>query len=179
MKRAFLTIGLAAVVSLTISGQDSGIKPAPVSGDAKRPATAVRAPTAVLAPSETAAQASSEPKLSSFNKASTLIGSAIKSAGGKPIGKVSDLVFDLERGALAYAVISVDAASGKARQVAVPVRALKPAEGHLVLNMSESVLAAAEGLQEGDWPGTDVFAIGGPAGAESGTASSKTDTPQN
>jgi hypothetical protein len=76
------------------------------------------------------------------------------------------------RGELSYAVIALNAGEGKGRTVAVPTRALKLAEGHLLLNMSEAVFAAAEGLQEGAWPGTDAFAVGGPAETESGKASS-------
>jgi sporulation protein YlmC with PRC-barrel domain len=158
MKRAFLIAGLAAFMGANATAQEAGAKPETAKGSAAKAETAPAAP----------------PKqLSQFNKASTFIGSAVKSSDGKAMGKVQDLVFDLERGELAYAVVALDSANGKGRNVAVPTRALKAAEGHLVLNMSEAVVAAAEGLQEGDWPGTDIFAVGGPAGAESGTARSE------
>jgi sporulation protein YlmC with PRC-barrel domain len=158
MKGLFITIGLAALVGTGISAQENAPKPVAEKVEATKPE---------------AVQAAAPQQITTFNKASTFIGSAVQSAEGKAIGKVQDLVFDLERGELAYAVVALNGANGATRQVAVPTRALKPAEGHLVLNMSEAVLAAAEGMQEGDWPGTDVFAVGGPAQAESGGASSE------
>ena len=170
MKRTFLSmsLGLAVLTGPTVIGQE-----------AETPRKTKKERIAAVAPSqpERSAAAAAVPgrkQLSPFNMASSFVGAVVHSGDGKVIGKVHDLVFDLDKGELAYAVISLDGANGQERQVAVPTRALKPAEGanHLVLNMSESVLAAAEGLQEGEWPGTDIFAVGAPGGAESGTASS-------
>ena len=156
MKRSLLGFGLAGLFSVAASGQE-------IQSQGTNKVAAAGASSA--APSKS---------ISQFNKASTFIGSVVKSGGGKEIGKVHDLVFDLEARKLAYAVVSLEQADGKDRMVAVPVRALKPAEGekYLVLNMSESVLAAAERLQEGSWPGTEIFAVGGAAGSESGSGSS-------
>jgi sporulation protein YlmC with PRC-barrel domain len=156
MKRAMLTMSLAAFTGLAnVNGQEAE--------------TPKGKETTASVPAE-----EQKRQLSPFNKASTLIGSAVQAANGKAMGKVQDLVFDLDKGELAYVVIALEAGNGKARQVAVPTRALKPADGanHVVLNMSESVLAATEGLQDGDWPATNVFAVGAAAQAESGTASS-------
>ncbi len=159
MKATIITLGLATVMGLTALGQE-----------ADTPQEARGA----IAPGETT-QGNREKPVTSFNKASTLIGSAVQSADGKEMGKVQDLVFNLEKGELAYAVIALGA-NGKVRSVAVPTRALKPADkgSHLVLNMSEAVLAATEGLQDGEWPGTEIFAVGSPASGETGSASSST-----
>ena len=110
----------------------------------------------------------------SARKASSLLGSAVKNSEGKEIGKVQDLVFDLEKGEMGYAVLSL-VGDGIERNVAVPIRALKgdPAGKFIMLNMSESVLAAAESVTEGNWPASDIFAVGGPAESETGTASSE------
>ena len=61
--------------------------------------------------------------------------------------------------------------------VPVPMTALKPAEGkdHLVLNMSESVLAAAASVTNDNWPDVDAFAVGAPASAERGQGKSSQD----
>lgn len=109
-------------------------------------------------------------------KASSLLGSTVKNAEGKEIGKVQDLVFDLEKGEMGYAVLALNG-EGNERSVPVPVRALKgdSAGKFVTLNMSESVLAAAESVTDGNWPAADIFAVGGPAEAESGSASSESE----
>jgi sporulation protein YlmC with PRC-barrel domain len=168
MKRMFLVISVAALAATGVSAQEADPGSQPKAS--AQPALA-ETPTAAPAPA-------AKTQLSPFNKASTFLGSAVQSPNGKPLGKVADVVFDLDRGELAYAVIALEAGNGNTRQVAVPVRALKPAAAYLVLNLSEHILAAAEGLQEGNWPGTEVFAVGRPAQAESGTARSTTDSPQ-
>jgi sporulation protein YlmC with PRC-barrel domain len=159
MKNVIFTVGVAGLLALPIAAQD---KTAP---KAETPHQSAK----ISVPES----ASAKPRLNFFNKASSFLGAPVKNAEGKDIGKVQDLVFDLEKGRLGYIVLSM----GEGRSVSVPVTALKPVEGqsHLLLNMTESVLAAAESLQEGDWPATDIFAVGGPAESESGSASS-TDT---
>lgn len=119
-------------------------------------------------------------QVTSVNKASSFIGTKVHNSGDQPIGEVQDLVFDLNKGQIGYAVVVLDAAGGpEARKVPIPVTALKakPGEDYLTLNMSESVLAAAAGVTEGEWPAVDIFAVGGPAEAESGTGSSSQTTP--
>jgi len=106
-----------------------------------------------------------------FNKATTVVGMSVKDSSGKVLGKVHDLVFNLETQRFGYALLSLDSAEG-ARLVPVPVTALKPAEGHFVLNLSQTVLAAASGVANDEWPAVDVFAVGGPATSEKGAASS-------
>jgi len=159
MKRLFLTIGLVTLMGAPAFSQEASAKVS----------------TTKIGVDKHGAQTPAPEKLATFNKASTFVGSTVKSAEGKPIGKVQDIVFDLEQGEVGYAVLALNESVGRMRIVAVPTRALKPADGHLVLNLSEAVLAAAEGLQEGDWPGMDAFAVGGPAQAESGTASSSSE----
>jgi len=157
MKRVFLTIGLAALLGTPAFSQEAPAKPS----------------TEKIGAEKEAAKAGVPAKPLTLNKATTFLGRTVKSADGKPIGKVQDLVFDLERGKVGYAVLALNETVGRMRVVAVPTRALKAADRDLVLNMSDAVLAAAEGLQDGDWPGTDAFAVGGPAQAESGKGSSE------
>ena len=122
---------------------------------------------------ETSSSSEKRSKISAINKATSFLGATVMNQNGEQIGKVQDLVFNLEKAELGYVVLALDSGE-KSRNVAVPVRSLKAAEGekHLVLNMSESILAAAEGVVDGAWPANDVFAIGGPADSETGSASS-------
>ena len=125
-------------------------------------------------PQKSAATSPLEPKkISTFNKATAFVGAVVMNAKGEQIGKVQDLVFDLEKGELGYAVLALGSGD-KSRNVPVPLRSLKVADGekNLVLNMSESILAAAESVAEGEWPATDVFAVGGPAENETSSGSS-------
>jgi len=120
----------------------------------------------------------SAPKISAFQKASTFLGMAVKSTDGKDLGKVSDLVFDPATARIGYAVLSLGGSAASAREVAVPVTALKPGgASNLVLNLSEPVLAASEGLAQGDWPPIDAFAVGGPAESETGEATGRSAPP--
>jgi hypothetical protein len=111
-----------------------------------------------------------KPIVSAFNKASCVLGMAVKDSEGKNLGKVQDLVFDLEKNQLSYAIVAL---AGD-RLVPVPIRALRPVEGqdHFVLNISANLLTAAPGVAHDSWPDLDAFAVGAPAGSETGKASS-------
>lgn len=125
----------------------------------------------------TSSSSESRSKISTFNKATSFVGATVMNEKGEQIGKVRDLVFDLEKGELGYVVLALGSGE-RSRNVPVPVRSLKVADGekHLVLNMSESILAAAEGVAEGEWPATDLFAVGGPAESETGSGSSSAES---
>lgn len=108
-------------------------------------------------------------------KASTFLGMAVQNPEGKPVGKVQDMVFNLDEAKIGYIVVALDSpTSGQPRFVPVPVSAIKPLPGgeHLVLNLSDTVLAAASSVNVEDLPPYDIFAVGGPAEVESGAASS-------
>ena len=108
--------------------------------------------------------------INNFNKASSVIGMSVTDSGGKALGKVQDLVFDLESSKLAYAVLALT----ENRIVPVPISALKRVQSgdHFVLNMSPSLLVAAPGIQNDDWPAVDAFAVGAPAQSEIGQGKS-------
>lgn len=115
------------------------------------------------------------PKISEMNKSSSILGKSVANEKGENIGKVKDLVVDLERGEVGYVVIEMTAGAGEARNLPVPLRALKTdGDQKLVLNVSEKVLAIAEGYTESELPAADAFAIGGAAGSEVGSGSSAT-----
>ena len=97
-------------------------------------------------------------KVTDFNKASTLLKMQVQASSGKPLGTVKDLVFDLDKGELGYAVLALNGTGSTNRIVPVPLTALKPATGTnaLVLNMSTSVLAAAPSVANDQWPEVDA-----------------------
>lgn len=155
MKKAIYSLAIAGSLGTAIWAQDTAN---PVAGQQPSPAANILS--------------GATSKISTLNKATSFVGANVINQTGEHIGKVQDLVFDLGKGELSYAVLAL--AGENSRKVAVPVRSLKIADGEkrLVLNMSESVLAAAEGITEGEWPATDVFAVGGPAEGETGSGSS-------
>jgi sporulation protein YlmC with PRC-barrel domain len=118
----------------------------------------------------TAIQTTPAASIDAFNRASSVIGMSVKDSSGKVLGKVQDLVFDLESSKLGYAVLAV----GESRIVPIPITALKRGESqdHFVLNMNPSLLAAASGIQNDDWPNVDTFAVGAPAQSETGRGKS-------
>lgn len=125
-------------------------------------------------------------RISVFQKASTFLGMEVKSGGNKTVGKVVDLVFDPDEGRIGYVLLAVKNGEG-ARNVAVPLSAAKPAQDadHLLLNMSEPLLAAAPGVAENDLPPVDAFqigedqqALGAPSPAETGSGSSRLTLPK-
>jgi hypothetical protein len=126
--------------------------------------------TKPVAQTAQSAEKAKQQGISLFNKASTLIGMSVKSSDGKSVGKLQDLVFDLESNRVSYAVVAIEGQ----RLVPVPITALKPSDSQdsLILNISPSVFAAAPGIANDEWPALDAFAVGGPAGSEKGQGSS-------
>ena len=121
--------------------------------------------------------AAEKTQITPFNKASSILGMMVKDPAGKDLGKVAELVIDLEAQNVGYAVIALHAGGGGARMVPVPITALKPNKDSFLLNMSEAVLAAASGVANDDWPSLDSFAVGSAAGSEKGQGSSS-DSPK-
>lgn len=160
MKKAMCLLALAGLLASTSSAQET----------AKETRNAAAGESSTKA---TTSPSGGKAGVSAFNKASSFVGATVMNQKGEQVGKVQDLVFDLEKGELGYVVLSLES-SGTKRSVPVPIRALKVAEGekHLVLNMSESILAAAESVGEGEWPAADIFAVGGPAESETGSGTS-------
>ena len=162
MKKAICGMIMAGAVSTW--AQNAAQSPAPA-------ASVSATNEAAVAAAEAEAKA---PKISEMNKSTSIIGSAVANEKGETIGKVKDLVVDLERGEVGYVVIEMSAAQGEARNLPVPLRALKKGDDQkLVLNVSENVLAISEGYKENELPAADAFAVGGAAGSESGSGSSE------
>jgi hypothetical protein len=149
MKKLY-KIAAAGIIGLTLLAQD------------------VQQPRAGGAAS-TAIEPTPAASIDAFNKASSVIGMPVKDSKGNVLGKVQDLVFDIESNKLGYAVLAL----AESRIVPVPITALKRGgSDHFVLNMNPSLLAAAAGIQNDDWPSVDTFAVGAPAQSETGRGKS-------
>jgi len=92
-------------------------------------------------------------------RASSVAGMTVKSPADKNLGKVEDLVIDMETGSVRYAAISFGGFLGVGDKLfAVPFRALhvKREPGakspHLVLDVSKEMLERARGFDKTNWP---------------------------
>jgi sporulation protein YlmC with PRC-barrel domain len=89
--------------------------------------------------------------------AKTLIGDDVKNSQGENLGTVEDFMFDLERGRIAYAVVSHGGVLGVNKKLfAIPWNAFRlDAENHaFVLNVAKETLKNAEGFDKDNWPNT-------------------------
>jgi len=86
------------------------------------------------------------------NKAKGLIGMKICNQKNEYLGKVKDMVLDLESGRIAYVVLSTGGIRPK--YLALPPSALAPASDgkHLVLNADREKVLGAVGFKKNDWP---------------------------
>jgi sporulation protein YlmC with PRC-barrel domain len=90
-----------------------------------------------------------------INKASQLVGMTVKNQQGEKLGKIDDIVIDLNGDKVAYCVLSVSqGAFSTDKYHAVPLRAFQPsADGtHLTLSADKEKLAQAQGFDKDNWP---------------------------
>lgn len=92
-------------------------------------------------------------------RASSIAGMPVKSPADKDLGKVEDLVIDMETGAVRYATISFGGFLGFGDKLfAVPFHALhvKHEAGskapHFVMNINKQTLEKAKGFDKKHWP---------------------------
>ncbi len=87
--------------------------------------------------------------------ASTLAGDKVTNADGEDLGKVEDLMIDLESGRVAYAVLSFGSGFMKSgKMFAIPMASLSVDEEgkKLILNVTKEMLETAEGFDGDNWP---------------------------
>jgi hypothetical protein len=90
-----------------------------------------------------------------FLTAKTINGDKVINMAGEHLGKIEDLMIDLENGRVAYAVLSFGGFLGLGNKLfAVPWEALsvKPHEHAFVLNVGKEILEKAEGFDKDNWP---------------------------
>lgn len=95
----------------------------------------------------------SQPKLSL--SASTIIGDAVENSSGEHLGKIEELMIDVEQGRIAYAVLSFGGFMGLGDKLfAIPWNALRinTQEHKFVLEADKNTLEAAPGFDKDNWP---------------------------
>ncbi|HLP24240.1 MAG TPA: PRC-barrel domain-containing protein [Acidobacteriota bacterium] len=91
------------------------------------------------------------------NKASKIIGMEVKNRENERVGRVKDIVIDVQSGKVAYAVLSTGF-MGSGKLIAVPLDALtlQPGAKNFVINAPKDRIDAAPGFADNDWPGLDA-----------------------
>ena len=87
--------------------------------------------------------------------AGTLKGDKVVDALGEQLGTLEDLMLDVNRGTIAYAVLSVGGFMGMGDKLfAIPWSALRvdTAEKRLVLGVKKELLESAPGFDKEHWP---------------------------
>lgn len=87
--------------------------------------------------------------------AKTLTGDKVVNLRGEDLGKIEDFMIDLERGRIAYAVLSFGGFLGLGDKLfAIPWQALTvdTTEKRLVLNVDKELLKQAPGFDKDRWP---------------------------
>jgi sporulation protein YlmC with PRC-barrel domain len=128
---------------------------------AERPDSGVTERGEQTTPLDTGAQV----KPQKINKASALIGMKVRNAQNEDLGKIKDIVIDLDQGRVAYAVLSTSGGGIfglREKLVAVPAYVLRAETGmdHLVLNASKAKLEAARGFDSENYPAMQSSAWG-------------------
>ncbi|MGE5443385.1 MAG: PRC-barrel domain-containing protein [Ignavibacteriales bacterium] len=88
-------------------------------------------------------------------KASTLTGNRVKNAAGERVGRIKEIMIDLEEGRIAYAVLSFGDFFGLGGKLfAIPWNALvfKPHESVFILNVDKERLKNSPGFNKNHWP---------------------------
>ena len=89
--------------------------------------------------------------------AGTLIGDTVKNRQGEELGKLSEIMLDVERGRIAYGVLESGSILGMGGKLfAIPFEAFQvDRENHkLVLNVDKETIKKAEGFDKNNWPDT-------------------------
>ena len=87
--------------------------------------------------------------------ASTLKGDKVVNLQGEDLGKIEELMIDLTRGRVAYAVLSFGGFLGMGdKMFAIPWEALAvdTTEKRFVLNLDKELLKRAPGFDKNNWP---------------------------
>jgi sporulation protein YlmC with PRC-barrel domain len=95
------------------------------------------------------------PKNRRVLSSSTICSDQVKNAAGEDLGKIEDLMVDLDSGRIAYAVLSFGGFLKMGNKLfAVPWEALKAdtLNKQFLLNVDKSVLERAPGFDKDNWP---------------------------
>lgn len=94
---------------------------------------------------------------------STVMGTKVKNLEGEDLGRIEDLMIDVDYGAVAYVVLSFGGFAGFGNKLfAVPWRALKPGpDDEFVLKADRKTLENAPGFDKDNWPKVSDRSWGG------------------
>lgn len=154
---------LVLISALTAQADDQKDKDKDYRNNTPRQTAPGRADTTAGQPSDRqyseAARATglSSKGLSKVNKASGLIGMEVKNQQNEKIGKIDDLVIDLQSGRVAYAIVSSGGFLGLGdKLIAVPTGAFTSSaeENKVVLNMDKQRLQSAPIFDKSNWTDT-------------------------
>ena len=87
--------------------------------------------------------------------ADTMTGDSVRNLAGDDLGKVQDIMLDVDDGSIAYAVLSFGGFLGMGEKLfAVPWKALVLVqdEEHFLLDVDKEVLEDAPGFDKDNWP---------------------------
>jgi sporulation protein YlmC with PRC-barrel domain len=88
-------------------------------------------------------------------KASAIVGDDVKNLNGDDLGKIEDIVIDLQSGRVAYAVVSFGGGFMRGGKfLAIPWASLAVDQGDkkVILNVPKETLESAEGFDKDHWP---------------------------
>src|SRR5262245_12515112 len=145
MSRSVIAALAAVAACFSLTGLAAFTDEAP-----KKPATAPNVPSAV-------SEAKSIEGV--VVRANSIAGMPVKNSEDKDMGKVEDVVIDMETGSVRYVAISFGGFLGVGDKLfAVPFRALrvqhdaKSKKAHFVLDVDKKTLEKAKGFGKKDWP---------------------------
>lgn len=102
-----------------------------------------------------AAQAGPGPRMSA---ATSFWARTVVDRDGEVLGSISDLMIDLERGCVAYAVVATGGFMGIGERLfAVPWRALRAVDQQFVLDCKRASLETAPAFDRDHWPLTPAY----------------------
>jgi sporulation protein YlmC with PRC-barrel domain len=87
--------------------------------------------------------------------AGTLTGTPIRNSAGEDLGKIEELMIDLEEGRISYAVVSFGGFLGiNTKYFAIPwgLLAVDTDQKCVILDIEKEVLENAPGFDKNDWP---------------------------
>jgi hemerythrin superfamily protein/sporulation protein YlmC with PRC-barrel domain len=80
--------------------------------------------------------------------AATIVADEVRDADGEPLGRIEELVIDIDHGRVAYAVLSISD-----RWIPLPWQALRLSEEHrFVADLDRGLIARAPGFDRRNWP---------------------------
>ena len=96
-------------------------------------------------------------------QASAVIGNKVLNPAGEQLGNLKELVFDLEEGRIAYAVLAFGGFMGMGDKLfAIPWEALvlNPRDQTFILDVDKEVLKEAPGFDKDHWPDNAQYEAG-------------------